>query len=378
MANNGVHALRQPRHVCGKVGRFQRGLYLIAIDIPPQRHVGGNTLVEHDHVLADHGYLVAQALKRPVLQRNTIEQHLPGARQYETGQQIDQRGFSRTGRTDKRHHFTRPDVQADLLQRRRVRLRRMLSHCLLPVQNNDSGCNRRKACGRLVRVRRLSRGASRCAICPISHHHVHKTDVPAGLHRQIGRCLILGFGLHALEHFQPTFQRSKPAGDGARHIGQAPDGSHQHQHGGHKGGEIAHGDRMFSPMRSLGLPKGDRQHPRQRNGRNRLGQRRHGRERDRRLERQLAQSFAQVGKTLLLLALRAVQPHHAMRQHVLLHHVGQLVSCLLRLPGQSIQPARKPAHHPRHAGRQHHHNHGEFPVEIQQITHQRNRGKAVT
>ena len=28
------------------------------------------------------------------LQRNTIEQHLPGAGQHETGQQIDQRGFA--------------------------------------------------------------------------------------------------------------------------------------------------------------------------------------------------------------------------------------------------------------------------------------------
>ena len=72
-----------------------------------------------------------------------------------------------------------------------------------------------------------------------------------------------------------------------------------------------------------------------------------------------------------------MQAHDAVRQNVFFDHIGQLICCQLRLSGQPVQSFGKPAHHPRHARPQHHHNHRQLPVQIQQVAHQRNQGKAV-
>ena len=94
-------------------------------------------------------------------------------------------------------------------------------------------------------------------------------------------------------------------------------------------------------------------------------------------EQQRAQALAQCGKALLLLLLSAVQPHHAVCQHVFFHHIGQIVGRFLGFFSQAIQALGELAHHPRHAGREHHHHHRELPVQIQQVAHQRNQRKAV-
>ena len=59
MAHYRIYALRQLGDVAGKVGGLKRGLHLCAVYIAPQRHVGSNALVEHNHVLANHGNLCA-------------------------------------------------------------------------------------------------------------------------------------------------------------------------------------------------------------------------------------------------------------------------------------------------------------------------------
>ena len=51
----------------------------------------------------------------------------------------------------------------------------------------------------------------------------------------------------------------------------------------------------------------------------------------------IGQALAQAGKPLSLAFLRAVQPNHAVRQHVFFHHVGKLVRGLLAAFGEVVE-----------------------------------------
>ena len=120
MTDDGVHALRQARDVGGQVGGFQRGLHTVAVDVLAQRHVGGNALVQHHHVLRDHGDLRAQRHQRPLVQRDAIQQHTAAGGQHEARQKVDQRGLARAGWADEGDDFAGGDGKAHALQGRGV------------------------------------------------------------------------------------------------------------------------------------------------------------------------------------------------------------------------------------------------------------------
>ena len=211
----------------------------------------------------------------------------------------------------------------------------------------------------------------------IAHLHRVKANLATRLRRYDGAGLSLRFGWHRLDHGQTALQCRHAARDRVGDVGEAPDRGHQHHHGGHKGDETAHGDGALGIAGGLGLPECNREHGGECYGGDGLRQRRHGRSGHGGFERQLAQAAAQKAEALVLLFLRAMQAHHAMRQHVFLDHIGQFIRGLLALLGQTVEPARELAHDPRHARRQHHDHHRQLPVEVEQINHQRNQSEAV-
>ncbi len=99
VAEHGVDAEAQGIDVRLQVGRDDAALHLVAIDHVARRvaqcHVGGQGVVEHDHVLAHHRELRTQARELPLADLVVVEQHLARAGQHEARQQIDQRGLAR-------------------------------------------------------------------------------------------------------------------------------------------------------------------------------------------------------------------------------------------------------------------------------------------
>ena len=74
--------------------------------------------------------------------------------------QLDERGFARTGMTDQKHEFARVDLQRDIMQRRLVRLRGIhLGHVIERDDRRSDGLllhlfdrNRRKGRGKIGRT----------------------------------------------------------------------------------------------------------------------------------------------------------------------------------------------------------------------------------
>ena len=211
----------------------------------------------------------------------------------------------------------------------------------------------------------------------IAHLHRVKANLATRLRRYDGAGLSLRFGWHRLDHGQTALQCRHAARDRVGDVGEAPDRGHQHHHGGHKGDETAHGDGALGIAGGLGLPECNREHGGECYGGDGLRQRRHGRSGHGGFERQLAQAAAQKAEALVLLFLRAMQAHHAMRQHVFLDHIGQFIRGLLALLGQTVEPARELAHDPGHAGHQHHDHHGQLPVQIEKVADQRDQREGV-
>ena len=74
----GVNALGQGTHMLGQIGRLQALPHALFVDgRTAQSDVGGHAVVEHHHVLADHGKLLAQIGQIPLRQRHAVDQNLP-------------------------------------------------------------------------------------------------------------------------------------------------------------------------------------------------------------------------------------------------------------------------------------------------------------
>ena len=106
VAHLGVNALRHEAHMIGQVGSFQACPHARFIHLGTQGHVRGHGVVEHHHILADHGKLLAQIVQIPVLQRHTIHANFTGCGIDKTRQQVHQGGFARTRWADQGEHFT--------------------------------------------------------------------------------------------------------------------------------------------------------------------------------------------------------------------------------------------------------------------------------
>ena len=369
VSHHAVHAHGQAFDEGAEIGGLQRRLHAGTIQFAAQGHVGSNGVVEHHHVLAHHGDLGAQAVEGPVVQSHVVEQHAPARRQHKARQQVDQRGLARSRWPHKGHDLARGDVQVDEFEcgGRCFGEALGMGHARARGHGGEQGRSRHAG----LAVRRL-RG--------IVHMDALEPDVAARTRGQLaglcgGGCLRLG--RDGLDHGEATLQGGHAARDGVGHVRQTPDGRHQHHHGGHEGDKATHRDGTLMALADLGLPQGNGEHRRQRHRGHRLRQRGHGRGGDHRFERELAQAAAQNLEAAALLLLGAMQAHHAVGQHVFLDHVGQLVGGALALLGEAVEAARELAHHPRHAGRKHHHDHGELPVQIQQVAHQRHQGAAV-
>ncbi|EWS64807.1 hypothetical protein Y695_01945 [Hydrogenophaga sp. T4] len=151
-----------------------------------------------------------------------------------------------------------------------------------------------------------------------------------------------------------------------------PDRCNQHQHGGDKGHEVAHGHTAAGA-----LPQRHSNHGRQRGGGEHLCQWRHGGVGHRGLEGQAPQGNAESVKTLGLALLGTVQAHHAVGQRVFFHHIGQFVGGLLAGTREAVQTAREHTHHQNQAWKQQQHDQRELPVQVHQIAQQGQQRQAV-
>ena len=118
MAEHGVHALGQLSDELFQVGGFQAVRHTLAVNFAAQRHVAGDAVVEHHHVLADKRKLRPQGGQVPVFDRYAIQQDVAGIRVSKARQQVHQRAFARARRADNRHRFARVYAQADVVERR--------------------------------------------------------------------------------------------------------------------------------------------------------------------------------------------------------------------------------------------------------------------
>ena len=66
-----------------------------------------------------------------------------------------------------------------------------------------------------------------------------------------------------------------------------------------------------------------------------------------------------------------MQPHVAVRQHVFFDHICQLVGGALAFFGQPVKSLGQHAHHDDHRWKHQADHQREFPVEVEQVGHER-------
>ncbi len=184
------------------------------------------------------------------------------------------------------------------------------------------------------------------------------------------------FCLGIAQQRKTALQCRQAACDRVGHVGQPADGCNQHEHCRDERDKAAH-RHLPCVHRSPVLPQGDADHRRECGGGQQLGERRHGRRCNGRFDGQPTQASAQAAKAFGLTRLRPVQAHHAMRQNVFFHHIGQFVGRLLAAFGQAIQATGQRLHDPGDAGHHHGHNQCELPVQVKQIAQQCDEREAV-
>ena len=94
VAHHGVDALGQGCNMFCKVRGGKAVVHPLFDDGAAQGHVGGNAVVEHHHILADHRKLRAQGIKAPVAQGVAVQQDLARRGTHETRQQVHQGGLA--------------------------------------------------------------------------------------------------------------------------------------------------------------------------------------------------------------------------------------------------------------------------------------------
>ncbi|MNV64838.1 hypothetical protein D3C71_1575000 [compost metagenome] len=77
VSDHRVDPERERCNVLCEVGGGKAVMYAFFVDYMAQRHIGGNAVVEHHHVLAHHGKLCAQGAQFPFGQSVPIDQNGP-------------------------------------------------------------------------------------------------------------------------------------------------------------------------------------------------------------------------------------------------------------------------------------------------------------
>ena len=95
VASDGIDALRQLCNQARQVGGLQAICHPLAIHFLPKRHINGNAVVEHQHMLADQRELGTQGLQIPFAQRVAVQFDAARAELNKTRQQADQRCLAR-------------------------------------------------------------------------------------------------------------------------------------------------------------------------------------------------------------------------------------------------------------------------------------------
>ena len=280
VADHGVDALRQGNDKLCEVGRLQAGRHAGAVNRHAQRNIVGHAVVDHQHMLADHGELLAQRLQRPLADVVAIDQNGARGGINKPRQQVDQRCLARTRGADQGHGFARLHRQAEIVDGRR-----------------GSG--------------------------GVGHRDVGKGDVATGTFQ---RKTALGFIWRGVDQVQRTFQRRQAARDRAGHFGELANRRDDHQHRRDKRDKAA--DRRAAAG-VLALNQRHGYHRRQSHGSQHLchgccGGAGHGG-----FHGDAAQGLAKLAKTVGLRRLCALQPNVAVRQHVFFNDIGQLVGGVL-------------------------------------------------
>ena len=323
VADDGVDALGQSGDMPCQVRGFQAVAHPLFVHRGSQRHIGGNAVVEHDHVLAHHRKLRAQRPQVPVLNGMTIDQDVSLHRCNKTWQKVDECGLARAGWPDKRHDLAGCHFQADLVQGRRV-------------------------------------------VWPEGDRYPLQRQLAPD---PVGAVLAATFGASFAQQGQAALQRRHATRDRAGDIGQAPYGGYEHQHGGDEGGKAPHRDAL-GIHRPTALPECDADHHRQCGCGQQLGQWRHGCRCNRGFDGQPSQAVAEALKAPGLALLGTVQPDHAVRQHVFFHHIGQFIRGLLAAFGEVVEPLGQRLHDPGHARHHHGHDQRQLPVQVEQVEQQ--------
>ena len=183
-----VHALRQLAHMGPQIGCFQALLDAFTVSAHAQANIGRQGVVEHDHVLTDHGNLLTQAAQSPVLHGHLVDQDLPFCGVQKAGQKLDECGLASARAADQGHCFAGLDRQGHLAQ---------------------------------------GRGAV--------WFELQADRIPGdGACSAFGLMGALGFLGGIVHQGQTTLQCGQASGDGVGHFRQTLDGGDQHQHGGNE------------------------------------------------------------------------------------------------------------------------------------------------
>ena len=323
VADRRVQALRQALGKVQQVGAAQGRAHRFARHFGPQRDIARQRVVEQHDVLADQRELAAQCPHVPVVQRHAVQADAARRRLDEAGQQVHQGGLAGTRRTDQRHGLAGPHLQRQAVHRRQA---------IVVISQADRV------------VANLAAGA------------------PAG---GLGRVAAALLGRALPDQVQAPFDRREAARQRGHHVGQVLGRRNQLQHGRHEGHEGTH-----RGAAAAALPQRDDDDHRQCAGRQHLRHRRHRAAGGHGLHHQAAHAVGALLEAASLLGFGAMQPHDAPGQHVLFHHVGQLVGGLLTFDRQAVQPPAQRPHHQRHGREQQADDQRQLPVQRQQVDQQ--------